>query len=350
MNREIEDALSSAGFNLVDDPTPQQNEPVQETAEPAQGAPQEAPVEAQQPVQEVSTSGQPEVNVDDIDVDAEVLKHLSERLGQSFDSYDSISEALSYTPTEIDERVKAINDFVVNTGRSVDDWYKYQSLQPSEMDDLAAVKYQMQMDNPSLSAEEVDILAKRKYVTDEYADDEDKSYAAIQLKMDAEKARKTLNEHRETYALPDVDSGYTNEAPPEDWVNNMTQSTNDFDYLEFALPGGKSFRYGVEDDYRSSLVEKNTRLNEYFDSYLDNEGNWNFDMLNAHRTLIDNIDKIASSLYNQGLSDGRRGVVNQAANVSGVAPQVEMGSGSSSIGEQVERALGGSSLVTFKNV
>jgi hypothetical protein len=37
--------------------------------------------------------------------------------------------------------------------------------------------------------------------------------------------------------------------------------------------------------------------------------------------VVDNIDKIVSSAYRQGMSDGQRGIVNNAANISSGAPQ-----------------------------
>ena len=116
MSKELEQALGDAGFSVTDQPPMQQEAPqepqpasvtglvnpepqvVQEQAPQAEQPPVEpAPEQEQQPVD----------NAQDIDIDSEVLSFLSERLGRQFDSYDSISEALSYTPVEIDERVSA---------------------------------------------------------------------------------------------------------------------------------------------------------------------------------------------------------------------------------------------------
>ena len=151
MSKEVEEALGQAGFAISDTPPtpdtkaePQQEVQPEVEAAPVEAQPQAEPETVEQPVNEDTTP-------EEIDVDAEVLSFLSERLGRNFGSYDDISEALSYTPVEIDERVSAINKFVLETGRSPEDWYKYQSLDPSEMDDMSVMKLHMTADHPSLS-------------------------------------------------------------------------------------------------------------------------------------------------------------------------------------------------------
>ena len=130
----------------------------------------------------------------------------------------------------------------------------------------------------------------------------------------------------------------------------MSRSTNTFGSLDFDLPGKDDvFRFGIDDNYRRQLIDRNSRLDEYFDDYITNDGNWDFDKLNAHRALVDNIDSIVSSIYNQGLSDGRMGVVQSAANVDASRPAVgNTQSASASLEEQLLKALGGSDIVTFK--
>ena len=55
-------------------------------------------------------------------------------------------------------------------------------------------------------------------------------------------------------------------------------------------------------------MNKNARLDEYFDSYVREDGTWDFDTLNSHRAIIDNIDAIVGSTYRQGLSDGQKNI------------------------------------------
>lgn len=368
MSKDLASALSEAGFTLTDDhpDLTQEANVAEETVAPALVEVPDAPTQpiTDVPVQEVPeplSANSPESvqglkpqeteSSEDIDVDAEVLKFLSEKLGSEFSSFDSISEAISSKPAEIDERVAAINEFVKSTGRSPEDWYKYQQLNPSEMDDLTAVRNQMIIEHENLSLDEVNMLVTNKYKLDaERFDDDDVSMAKLRLKMDAESARKSISTLRDGYKLPVDDKGKTETQSPitEDWVKNMTKEVKDFDGLIFDLPSGEKFTYGINDSYRKALVSKNSRLEEYFDDYVESGGDWNFEKLNADRAVIDNIDAIVKSVYQQGHSDGQRKVVENAANVSTETYRRDGTSTPNMIDEQLLKAFGGGNTLTFK--
>jgi hypothetical protein len=301
-----------------------------------------------EPVQEAVKESE---SFEGLDVDSEVLKYLSEKLGTEVSGYDYLSEMISNKPVEIDERVSAINDFVLKTGRSPEDWYKYQQLNPSEMDDLTAVRNQMVIEHGNLTADEVSLLMASKYKLDSDRFDEGEvNLAKLQLKMDAESARKSISELRDAYQLPIDENGEAEVQSPitEEWVRTMTAEVKDFDGLVFELPSGEKFTYGIKDDYRAQLISKNSRLEEYFDDYVNDSGDWNFEKLNAHRAVVDNIDAIVKSVYQQGLSDGQRKVVQTAANVSNDTAQRDPSqSQSDGIAEQLRNALGGRGSMTF---
>ena len=66
---------------------------------------------------------------------------------------------------------------------------------------------------------------------------------------------------------------------------------------------------------RLSSLTRTLDFDEYFDPYVREDGSWDYDMLSSHRAVIDNIDKIVSAAYRQGMGDGQRGIVDKAANV-----------------------------------
>ena len=57
----------------------------------------------------------------------------------------------------------------------------------------------------------------------------------------------------------------------------------------------------------------------------------------------DNIDKIVSSAYTQGLSDGQRGIVDKAANISTKSPVVGGQNNSSPLADQVKQIMNSNS-------
>ncbi len=368
MSKELENAMAEAGFAIsetppVQEPTqdaveetvadapvePVQNEVVAEQATTEVTQPVAEPeAEPSEPVQEALKESE---SFEGLDVDSEVLKYLSEKLGTEVSGYDYLSDMISNKPVEIDERVSAINDFVRKTGRSPEDWYKYQQLNPSEMDDLTAVRNQMVIEHGNLTTDEVALLMASKYKLDaDRFDENDVNLAKLQLKMDADSARKSISELRDAYQLPIDENGEAEVQSPitEDWVRTMTAEVKDFDGLVFELPSGEKFTYGIKDDYRAQLISKNSRLEEYFDDYVNDSGDWNFEKLNAHRAVVDNIDTIVKSVYQQGLSDGQKKVVQTAANVSNDTAQRDPSqSQSDGVAEQLRNALGGRGSMTF---
>ena len=255
---------------------PVQNEVVAEQA--ATETPQPVAEPEAQPSEPVQEAVKESESFEGLDVDSEVLKYLSEKLGTEVSGYDYLSEMISNKPVEIDERVSAIK-ISRKTGRSPEDWYKYQQLNPSEMDDLTAVRNQMVIEHGNLTADEVSLLMASKYKLDSDRFDEGEvNLAKLQLKMDAESARKSISELRDAYQLPIDENGEAEVQSPitEEWVRTMTAEVKDFDGLVFELPSGEKFTYGIKDDYRAQLISKNSRLEEYFDDYVNDSGDWNF--------------------------------------------------------------------------
>jgi hypothetical protein len=259
-----------------------------------------------------------EEDYSDEEIEAAVYTYLSERLGREINSFDELSQNNS-----VDERVQAIADFVQETGRNPEDWFTYQSMNTSEMDDLTAIRVQMSQDYPNLSFEEINMLVGSKYKLDTNVyDAQDVQLSTLQLKIDAEDARGGIEKIREQFKAPapreeqgqnrDEDAMYIDDA----WMQNMATETDAMEALEFDLGGDKTFTYSLGDDHRRRLIQRNSQLDNFFDNYVYEDGSWDYDKLNSHFAVIDNIDTIVSSAYRQGLGDGQKTVVSNAANVS----------------------------------
>jgi len=378
--KDLATAMQDAGFSISDTPPAQETtqQDVQQTEAPVEQAapPVEEPVSQPQseptpeyklvdepPVQQAQEEvvTQQEVTQQEVtqqqndfsqeEVDSEVLRYMSEKLGIQFDSFDSIQERFNTAPTEIDERVAAINNFVRETGRSPEDWYTYQRLNTSEMDDLTAVRNQMKMQHSNLNSEEIDMLLSNKYRLDpDLNTEQDVKMSQLQLKMDAEQARRDIEGIRSKYESPEINSEAPESFITDEWVSSMRREVQDLDGLVFGLPSGQQFTYGLDNKYKATLIEKNAKLDQYFDDYITDSGSWDFDKLSSHRALIDNIDEIVASVYRQGMSDGQRKVVQSAGNVStNTAPrQNTEPSTSTKLEEQLRNAFGERGGMTFK--
>ena len=370
----MEQAIQDAGFSISDTPPTQDAQPTQE-AQPVQQAPVEpqqttapepsAPVE-QQPVQqqevqqEAAPVQQDVQNVQDY-VQPSVQQEQSSLQDETQSGLEDFFQALSEVaegPTEqstetdtitaqdVDPRIQVIADFVAKTGRSPEDWFRYQSLDPSEMDDRTAMRVHMASEYPSLGNDEIDLLINSKYRTDDSIyNDEEVRLANLQLKIDAEKARQSIGELRNDYTSPIVQSSTQAEEEPnpfdDTWMQSNSRSLGELGEIAFDLPNGRSFNFGVSQDYRNDLAQSNSDMTSFFDRYVDNQGQWDHDLWNMHRTVTDNLPNILQSIYQQGLSDGQRTIVERAANIDPQRPQSNnQPSQQDSIAQQVLDALG----------
>lgn len=366
MSNDIENALGAMGFEVtsgevpegtaLDAPTfsapegaevldfsgafeqPQEQTPEPEATQEPISTP-EPEVQTEQATAQSSFNNEPEPEMSEQEFESAIANYVSEKLGVSIDSLEQLTQLLEAQKSpSIDERVKAIADFVEETGRDPYDWFRYQSINPSEMDDISAVKLQFAVDYPNLSNEDIDLLVKSKYKVDEdlYSDEEIR-LSKIQLKIDADKAKRDIDKLRENYRMPVKQEASQEEVQSpidENWIRTMSQEVDSLEALSFQL-GDQEFNFGINDQYKSSLKDKNARLDEFFDQYVDDSGSWNFELLNSHRALVDNIDEIVSAIYKQGLSDGQRKLVETAANVDVSSPRPAQSKAADSVAAQI---------------
>lgn len=339
-----ESSEGSTADTAVTEPSEPQEPSIDDTQEPSD---ENRYVYRQQDTDDDQTSND---ELTDEEINQFVNTYLQEQVGLDLDSILARLEQ----PATIDERLEPILKFVQETGRDPQDWFLYQSLNPSEMDDLSVVKLQMQNDFPDLSRDDIDMLVSAKYKTDgEFLDEKEQKMATLQLKIDAGNARKQIEGLRSNYLKP-VER--TAEQEPqvesfvdEQWVSTMMQEADALDGIDFELPGEKVFTFGIGDKYRESLKSKNANLESYFDQYVDRDGNWNHEMFNMHRTVVDNIDEIVRAVYQQGMSDGQRRVVETAANVKVNTPNVGNVQPGNNIEEQLRQIIGESdSMMRFR--
>ncbi len=301
------------------------------------------------PVPEQVTQPEPEqVQYSQQDVEGAVFSYLSERLGRDVTSLEELA-----APQKLDEGLEVIAKFVQDTGRRPEDWFAYQQLNPSEMDDFTALRVQMASDHPNLSGDEVNLLLKSKYKLDpDVHTEQEIQLSQLQLKMDGQKAKDSIETLRSGYIAPkqqEVEQAETDPLIDEAWIAEMSNNVDALTGLEFDLGGDKTFTFGLDDAYKGQLKQKNAQLENYFDPYVREDGSWDYDALSSHRAVVDNIDTIVQSAYRQGMSDGQRGVVTNAANVQTAAPNDASGQNQTNpLADQVRQILQkNNSKVTF---
>ena len=103
----------------------------------------------------------------------------------------------------------------------------------------------------------------------------------------------------------------------EEWIGTMSAEVDDLDGISFTMNDqGEEFVYQLDDDARNEIKGYNSDLESFFDQYVDEGGNWDFDKLNTDMYILNNIDKIVRGVANQYRSKGTESVINEIKNPS----------------------------------
>ena len=113
------------------------------------------------------------------------------------------------------------------------------------------------------------------------------------------------------------DSGMS-DADRGEWLSTMENEVNDLEGLSFSMNDqGEEFTYNLDDEARQEIKSYNSDLENFFDKYVNESGDWNFDALNTDMYILNNIDKIVRGVANQYRSKGdRKNVINEIKNPS----------------------------------
>ena len=266
---------------------------------------------------QASQSGEGE----EISDDQVVLEYLSEKLGRDLTSFDDLNTSSAETESGdfASEQLQVINDYVKNTGRTVQDYLNTQTVDLSNVSDDALMVEYLRLDNPSLTDAELNDYMATTYKTDkeEYSSRETNA-GKVQLMKDAKTARDYFNQVKEDYAMPtEANSPEISEAERGEWLSKMEGEVNDLEGLSFSMNDqGEEFTYNLDDEARQEIKGYNSDLENFFDKYVNDSGDWNFDALNTDMYIMNNIDKIVRGVANQYRSKGTESVINEIKNPS----------------------------------
>ena len=271
-------------------------------------------------VEEQPQTSQPQEG-EELSDDQIVLQYLSEKLGRDIDSFDDFDNTSVETESNdfASEQLQVINEYVKNTGRTVQDYLNTQTVDLSNVSDDAVMKEYLKLENPSLTEAELNDYIAATYKTDseEYSSRETNA-GKVQLTKDAKAARDYFNQVKEDYAMPmqAEDSGMS-DADREEWLSTMESEVNDLEGLSFSMNDkGEEFVYNLDDEALQEIKGYNSNLENFFDKYVDESGDWNFDALNTDMYILNNIDKIVRGVANQYRSKGTENVINEIKNPS----------------------------------
>lgn len=288
--------------------------------------------------------------------DDDALMVLNEKYGTNYDNLDDLLDDLEKEEEGQDfanERIAKLNQFVSETGRSAEDFFKTQTQNYEEMSDEGIIKEYLSIENPDLSKEEIDLFFDNTYKVneDKYSSDETK-LGKIHLKRDVGRAREQLQEYQEKYWSPIEQEGPTEAEQKEiaeqreGFYDAMDNELDDIESLSFEINDkGETFDYKLTDEDKQIVGEALSNLDDFFDPYVDDDGNWNLESLALDMIAMKLQPKIVRSVANQYKSQGREQVIRQIKNPSFEPSKVSPSSKGDSVIKQIGSQIFGDSTM-----
>jgi hypothetical protein len=320
-----------------------------------QESPTNEVVEEQQETQTqepTTESVEPEGKISDADL---LSRMLSEQYGQEFNDVSAFEDYMSskYKAPEntespfANETLQQINDYVKETGRTVEDFMMTQSLKPDEMSDQEAVMFMLERENPGLSKEDLKFYMEETYKLKAEDASNEKRFGEIALKKEAIRAKNEIGQFKEHYKSPISDIANAKQieeqtkAQKDSFYNEVVEDMKGIEGVTFDIDDkGTEFTYAINDENRPKPEEYVNQLENFFQQYVDETGNWNYDQLNTDMFILNNIDSIIKSVANHYKGQGTEEVVQELKNPSyGGQDAAPTGNDEPTMAQQIYKAM-----------
>ena len=289
------------------------------------------------------------------------LSTLNETYGTDYDNLDELLDDLEAEKNDVgfaNEQVEELNRFVSETGRSPQDFFKTQSQNYDEMSDSNVIKEYLSLENPELTQKEIDLFFDSTYKLDENKyNSEETELGKVHLKRDVSKARQELKELQQEYWSPEKNKdGYSEkefqqiqqeqDQARETFYNDMDKELDDIDSLTFEInESGESFNYQLTEEDKQVVGEAISNLDDFFDPYMDKDGNINKESLALDIMAMKLQGKIIKSVASQYRSKGSEQVLKDIKNPSFEPAKVTDNKEGNSIGDQIGKQIFGDSTL-----
>ncbi len=274
--------------------------------------------------------------------EGDVLSYLSEKLGRNVESFESLTqEPKSNSVDFASEQLRALNDYVKDTGRSAEDYFRAQAMDLENIPSEELLKKYISHNNPDYTAKEVDLFFKHTYKQDSDKYDEDEAaIGSLQMKRDVREAKQLFEGVKQKYyskeQSPNEMSGEEVQRIREEWTGNMESQVDELEGISFDINGnGEEFTFTASEEAKKGLKETNKNLDSFFNKYVSEEGSWDYDQLNQDMFILNNIEEIVRGVANQYRSKGTEQVIKDAKNINMSSKEQPNRSNSKSIESQI---------------
>ena len=319
----------------------------QAQAESSQGSSLNNEVEQTSSQQDATPTGGSSTEIND-DV---VAKYLAERKGITATSLDELAEAYSKRSesTFASDDIEAINRYVRDTGRTVEDYYNTQKVNLEESNPEDLIKAKMMEEKSFLSQKEIDLLYDNKYgktelkkIDEDLMTDEEileikefnqraerlNQIKDIEMKESGRDALNHFKNIQEEYKQPVKSNNQGFDV--ESFRNQSKESFSKLDKLEFG-EGDDKFVYEVTDGQRQSANPVTPE--EFMGEFIKEDGT--FDVAEWNKLVFTkrNLNSMFKASSVRAASAGRESLEKEMKNTDLGVRQQQANEGSSQSSE-----------------
>ena len=175
------------------------------------------------------------------------------------------------------------------------------------LDDKTAIAFQLKQEYPSLSQEEVDTLLTGKYNLADYATEEQQKLGAIQLKLDAQKAKLNIKQ-MQADAFKDVPSRQAQLKQVDEqkrqleWKPKSQEVAKAINSFEYEVEKGKKMRFDIPQSDKALFAERAEAIAINSGLMPDANNIQQIQEIVKMEYVYQNAQKLISNAYKKGLS------------------------------------------------
>jgi hypothetical protein len=243
-------------------------------------------------------------------------KMLSERSGGRFTNIADIDKALEEAPQNAfaNEQVAKLNEYVKGGGK-LEDFVRTQTVDYGQMSPEQLVFSQMQLNDPDMSAEEIQLLMEEDFGVAEDATERQKQVAAAKLKRASREALKELQADQQKWATPKPDSAVDQAKAQKQWETQLNTASENVKDIEIALNQTDNFNFKVEAEAISKVKETYGKTPQaFFSRYINADGSENTEQFIQDMVKLENFDAIVRAAASNSKNAGKKDVVDDLKN------------------------------------
>lgn len=248
-----------------------------------------------------------------------IFKTIQEKAGLSLSSWDDFKKLQE--PVFANDTLRLANEYVKGTNRSIEDFFRLQSLSPETLSEQDKVKLLMKIENPTYTDKDIEFLYNRKYrkteITDRMDDEEkrqafeDNAYVDLLVRTESNKAEQEIRKLKSVYEIPLEKKSEAEVFNTEGFKFAWKKAADDMESISFDVSQDKSLEWQI-DQSEKEFFKNPVTPTEFVNGYKNADGTYDASRFAADIYVLRNLDKIIRAAAASRMGEGVEELIDEA--------------------------------------